>query len=251
MRSSLGLSELAILIVRSGNGSVGRIVQSHQEGAMKKNGFAGAGLVAALALAVLAPAASAGGPPQAQLLAPGLAQALVNAPAAVQSGSSTRSVSAQEALAAASAAGAVVSVAPGLSLQQAVGLAPTASGPSRRTYAAGRASGYTACSANSAWHEWGTWPYQQRITDTTYWCAVYGDYITYTSSTSNGSGTFCGTSWTSSQLISGGIGYSWFVTRSSAGFTCPTAIPWVSLHPSHYEDVARNAWGSTSEVGSG
>jgi hypothetical protein len=172
-------------------------------------------------------------------------------PAAVQSGSSTRSVTAQEALAAASVAGAVVSVAPGLSLQEAVGLAPAVGGPTRRMYAAGRASAYTACSANSAWHEWGTWPYQQRITDTTYWCAVYGERITYTSSTANGSGTLCSTNWTSSQLVSGGIGYSWFVTRSSAGFSCPTAIPWISLHPSHYEDVARNAWGSTSEVGSG
>jgi hypothetical protein len=218
---------------------------------MKKKCFAGAGLVAALVLAVLAPAGSAGGPPSQQLLAPGQAQALINAPAAVQSGSSTRSVTAQEALAAASVAGAVVSVAPGLSLQEAVGLAPAVGGPTRRTYAVGRASAYTACSANSAWHEWGTWPYQQRITDTTYWCAVYGERITYTSSTANGSGTLCSTNWTSSQLVSGGIGYSWFVTRSSAGFSCPTAIPWISLHPSHYEDVARNAWGSTSEVGSG
>jgi hypothetical protein len=38
--------------------------------------------------------------------------------------------------------------------------------------------------------------------------------------------------------------------RSSAGFSCPTVIPWVTLHPSHYEDIARNSWGSTSEVGS-
>ncbi|MDX6466705.1 MAG: hypothetical protein QOI27_1745 [Gaiellaceae bacterium] len=215
---------------------------------MKKHRFIpAAALAAALVAASAASAASAdpGGKP----LPPAQAQALIAAPAAVASGSATRSVTGQEALAAASAAGAVVSVAPGLSLQQAVGLVPTPGGPTRRSYGARRASGYTACSANSAWYEWGTWPYQQRITDTTYWCAVYGERITYTSSTSNGSGTFCSTSWTSSQLIGGGIGYSWFVTRSSAGFSCPTAIPWISLHPSHYEDVARNAWGSTALVG--
>jgi hypothetical protein len=211
-----------------------------------------AGLCAALAGVVVAPAAGAGAPkplPQAQ------AQALIDAPAPVQSGSATRAVSPQEALAAASLPGAAVSVAPGLSLQQAVGLAPlptaaaaTGSPVVRRLMVAGS---FTACSANAAWHEWGTWPYQQRITDTTYWCAVYGNRVTYISSSATGSGTLCGTDWTSSQLIGGGIGYSWFVTRSRAGFSCPTVIPWVTLHPSHYEDIARNAWGSTSEVGSG
>ena len=34
-----------------------------------------------------------------------------------------------------------------------------------------------------------------------------------------------------SGIISGGIGYSWFVVRSSAGWTCPTVIPWVSAAP--------------------
>lgn len=108
----------------------------------------------------------------------------------------------------------------------------------------------TACSANAAWRQWGTWPYEQRITDTTYWCAVYGGQITYRSSTASGSGTLCGSSWATSQLISGGIGYSWFVIRSSVGFACPTVVPWITLHPSHYEDISRNSWGSTAEVGS-
>jgi hypothetical protein len=134
---------------------------------------------------------------------------------------------------------------------QAVGLAPTVSTPAAAERTTQRRAASTPCSANAQWYEWGTWPYQQRITDTTYWCAVYGDHITYTSSTTNGSGTLCGTSWTSAQTISGGIGYSWFVNRASAGFTCPTAIPWVSLHPSHYEDTSRNAWGSTALVGAG
>jgi hypothetical protein len=213
------------------------------------------GFAAGLAAIVLVPAAAAGG---AQPTSPDRAQALVSAPAASASGSSTRVVSAQEAFAAASLPGAVVSVAPGLSVTQAVGLGPAVSTSTSTSTSAGGVlrpigvtTAATACSANSAWHEWGTWPYQQRITDTTYWCAIYGDHITYTSSTANGSGTLCGTSWTSNQIISGGIGYSWFVNRSSAGFACPTTIPWVTLHPSHYEDVARNAWGSTSEAGSG
>jgi hypothetical protein len=196
------------------------------------------GLLAALLPAGVA-ASAAAAPPPAQPLVQAQAQALATAPAAVASGSETRAVSPQEALAAAGLAGATVTVAPGLSLRQAVGLAPAVS-----------TAAVTACSANAAWHEWGTWPYQQRITDTTYWCAVYGSHITYRSSSVAGSGTLCGTSWTTSQLVSGGIGYSWFVMRSSAGFACPTVVPWITLHPSHYLDVSRNAWGSTAEVGS-
>ena len=184
-------------------------------------------LIVALALLVPATASAKHGPPAPTPLPPAEAEALVGAAAEVSSGSETRAVSPQEALAAATLPGALV-----------VGVAPAA------TAAA------TACSANAAWHQWGTWPYEQRITDTTYWCAVYGGQITYRSSSVTATGTLCGSNWTASQLISGGIGYSWFVMRSSAGFSCPTVIPWVTLHPSHYEDIARNAWGSTSEVGS-
>ena len=178
-------------------------------------------LFAVVSTVTLTSTASAGGPqplPQAQ------AQALIDAPAAVQSSSVTRPVSAREALAAASIPGAIVSVAPGMSLTQAVGLAPAVSlsaGPASVVRPIGATVSSVGCSANAAWHEWGTWPYQQRITDTTYWCAVYGDHITYTSSSASASGTLCGTGWTSSQLIGGGIGYSWFVMRSSAGWSAP------------------------------
>jgi len=199
--------------------------------------LAGLSLLVAVALV---PTASAGGP---QPLAPAQAQALANAAPVVQTGSVTRSATPQEALAAAALPGATVSISPGLAPSEAVGLASVA-----RPIAPAAAS--NACWANAYWRQWGTWPYEQKITDTTYWCAVYGDHITYTASSVTGTGTFCGTSWTTSQLIGGGIGYSWFVLRSSAGFSCSTVIPWVTLHPSHYIDVSRNDWGSTAEVGS-
>jgi hypothetical protein len=187
------------------------------------------------------------------------AAALVAAPAAVASGSVTRAVSPQEALAAAGLPGAAVSVAPGLSLRQAVGIAADSPASPAIASVAGSAAPAapvsaaaataTGCASNAAWWEWGTWPYQQRITDTTYWCAVYGSHITYRSSSVSGTGTLCGTGWTSSALISGGIGYSWFVMRSSAGFSCPTVVPWVTLHPSHHLDVSRNAWGNSAIIG--
>jgi len=214
------------------------------------------GLAVGLAGVALVPIAAAGDP---QPATPAQAQALISAPSPVMSGSTSRTVSAQEAFAAASLPGATVSIAPGLSLVQAVGLSPAGSistGAAASTSTSspvvkpiGTTLAATACSSNAQWTEWGLWPYQQRITDTTYWCAVYGDHITYTSSTTNGSGTLCSTGWTSSQTISGGIGYSWFVNRASAGFSCPTAVPWLSLHPSHNQDTSRNAWGSTQLVG--
>jgi hypothetical protein len=247
------MSEFAILIVRTGNATVAGIRPNHtQEGAMKKRHLATiVGLAAALSGVALVPTAAGSGP---QPAAPAQAQALLSAPSPLSSGSVTRTVTAQEAWSAASLPGAIVSVAPGLSLAQAVGLVPavsmsTTASPILKPI--GVTTSATGCSANAKWREWGTWPYQQRITDTTYWCAVYGDHITYTASTATGGGVLCDTSWTSSQMTSGGIGYSWFVTRSSAGFSCQTAVPFLSLHPSHYEDVSRNAWGSTSEVGFG
>jgi hypothetical protein len=209
------------------------------------------GLAVGLAGVALVPLAAADGP---QPVSPTQAQALISAPSPVTSGSTTRSVTAREALSAAALPGAVVAVAPGMSAAQAVGLAPAVSVSTATASSVVRPIGTTlaaatACSANSMWTEWGTWPYQQRITDTTYWCAVYGDHITYISSTTNGTGTLCSTGWTSTQVVSGGINYSWFVNRASAGFSCPTAIPYISLHPSHSQDTSRNAWGSTALVG--
>lgn len=208
-------------------------------------------VAAAFALAVLLPAAASAAPPAPPaaapaLLAPDAAAALAGTPG-VAGSSVTRSVTPLEAFAAASSAGAIVSIAPGLSLQQAVGLRPA----NVASVSIARAAAAVACSANDQHWSWGTWPYEQKLSDTTYWCAAYGDHITYTSSTPSATGTFCGPNWTSSGIISGGIGYSWFVVRSSAGWTCPTVIPWVSLHPSHHLDVSRNAWGSTQVVGAG
>ena len=215
-----------------------------------KHRLAGLGVAAVLGAAALVPAAAAGGGPQA--LAPTQAQALLGTPAVTTS--VTRSTSPQEALAAASLPGAVVSVAPGSSLPAAVGLAPAVSlsdGVSSVVKPVAATAAATACAANVMTTSWGTWPYDQHIADTTYWCAVYGSSITYRSSSVTATGTLCGTGWTNSQLISGGVGYSWFVMRSSAGWNCPTVVPWVTLHPSHYEDVSRNAWGSTSLAGTG
>jgi hypothetical protein len=218
---------------------------------MKMRAFmTGVGIAAIAALVALVPTASAAGP---QPLAPDQAQTLINAAPPVASTSVTRRVSPQEAFAAASAPGAVVSVAPGMTLAQAVGLTPTGGGPIASTSALVKPAAAAAygCESNvSGWH-WGTWPYDQNITDVTYWCAVYGVAITYKTTSVTATGTLCGTDWTSSALIGGGIGFTWFTMRASAQWACPTAIPWVTLHPSHYLDTAHNAWGNSEQVRSG
>lgn len=179
-------------------------------------------------------------------LPPDQATALATAPAAVPSGSSTQAVSGSAVLDAATLPGAQTSIEPGISPQGAVGLAPLIEG---NVLSATR----PVCWANMAWHQWGTWPYQQRITDTTYWCAVYNNHITYRTSSTTASGTLCGVNWRSGVLIGGGVGrgFTYFINRASAGFACPTVIPWFTIHTTHHEDTKRNDRGVTTFVGSG
>ena len=204
---------------------------------------------AAIAVALALATAEPGGSSTPQPLAPDAAAALISAAPTVSSGSAVRAVSATEALSAASTPGASVWSAPGLSLRQAVGA--VAAQPVSAASAVTAATAFTGCWANAAWRQWGTWPYEQKITDTTYWCAVIGGRITYRTSTPTASGTLCGVGWRDNALVGGGAGFTWFTIRTSAGFSCPTVIPWVILHPSHWMDVTRNSRGGTSFGGSG
>jgi len=204
---------------------------------------AAAALLAALAVGAGAARADSSDP-GATPLDPDVAAALAADAASVESGSSSWIVSPSEALSAAAVPDAVTWIDPTLSAQQAVGeteVPDALSGALTPTW----------CWATADWHEWGTWPYQQRLTDTTYWCAVLAKRITYRSTSVTGSGTLCATNWTSSALISGGIGYPWFTMRSSAGFACPTVIPWITLHENRWIDVNRTDTGGTTQVASG
>src|SRR5262249_42760112 len=141
-------------------------------------------LAVALGSATSAGAVTESPPP----LPPDQATVLVGAAAAVPSGSSTQSVDGNAVLSAATLPGAETSMESDVSPQAAVGLAPLVEGnilPTTRP----------VCWANYMWHQWGTWPYQQRITDTTYWCAVYDSHITYRTSMTTASGTLCGVEW--------------------------------------------------------
>lgn len=198
------------------------------------------------------PALAADSFPGPSPFAPDDAQALATATAVVPSGSSTTSVDGQTALDASTLPGAATSVEAGVSTQAAVGLAPlddSDSGSNIASVPATRAS----CWASQAWHQWGTWPYQQRITDSTYWCAIFDKHITYRTSTTTASGLLCGVSWRASALIGGGIGpgFTYFTNRASANFTCQTAVPWIAIHTTHHLDTKRTDRGVTTEVGFG
>jgi len=179
-------------------------------------------------------------------LPPDQATTLASTDAAVTSGSSTQPADAAAVLDAATLPGAQTSIESDLSPQAAVGLALPSDGS---VLSATR----PVCWANYRWHEWGTWPYQQRITDTTYWCAVYNNHITYRTSSTTASGTLCGVDWRTTQLIDGGIGrgFTFFTNRASAGFSCQTVVPWITIHKTHHQDVKRNDRGGTTAVGSG
>lgn len=206
-------------------------------------------LVAALALGVTATA----GADTATPLSPDDAGSLV-AGAAASGSSATTEVDPTTVLAAASSPDAVTSYESDMTLDAAVGLD---TGPSSLAARAGTASlGPVAqpkvvCWTEASWGHWGTWPYDQKITDTTYWCAKYGVKVTFRSTSVTAGGTLCGVSWRAGQLIAGGTGFPSFTMRSSVGFACPTDIPWIVLHPSHHIDVSRDDRGGASIVGMG
>jgi hypothetical protein len=190
-----------------------------------------------LAAVVVAPSALAGngniagnGNGKAKPLDPAEAQVLA-ATSGYSLGTSFAAVSPAAALAAASLPGATTAVAPEFT---APALAVAAS---------------TACfSWQSGWH-WGTWPYDQEVWDHTYYCADVGNYITYRTTTVTAGGTLCGVESRDNWIASGGIGYFWMVVHAQARFSCPTVIPYISLHPTDWLETAYNAWGNAAQVG--
>jgi hypothetical protein len=203
-------------------------------------------LAAMLGSAVTARAGTGGGGAAPTPLPADQATALADAnPGGAASGSSTSAVDANTALAASNQPDAQTSIESDMSAQDAVGLT-LLNGASLIPAAK------PTCWASLSWHQWGTWPYEQRITDTTYWCAVFDNHITYRTSTTTASGTLCGINWRAGALIGGGIGkgFTYFTNRASAGFSCETVVPWITLHRTHYEDTKRNDRGVSSQVGS-
>lgn len=184
-----------------------------------------------LAAALVVPTAQAGnGNGKAKPLDPSQAQALASAPGS-SLGTTVSSASKLDALNASTQSGAQTELAPGFA-----------------TPAEAIAASTGCTSWQSAWG-WGTWPYDQQVYDHTYYCAVTGDHITYRSTTVTTGGTLCGTESRDNWIVSGGIGYFWMVVHAQARFSCPTVVPWVTLHPTDWLETSYNAWGNAAQVG--
>jgi hypothetical protein len=188
-------------------------------------------LAVLLAAVLVVPAAQAGnGNGKAKPLDQAQAQTLVSAPGA-SLGTTAGAASPRDALAAASQPGAQTQLAPGFAT------------PAQAIAAS------TGCASYQSGWGWGTWPYDQQVYDHTYYCAVTGDHITYRSTTVTTGGTLCGTESRDNWIVSGGIGYFWMVVHAQARFSCPTAVPWVTLHPTDWLETSYNAWGNAAQVG--
>ncbi len=106
----------------------------------------------------------------------------------------------------------------------------------------------TGCSSYVSGWSWGTWPYDHAVYDHTYFCYLLGSYITSHSTTVTTETTLCGTEWRDHFVYSGGDGYFWVTIQAEAGFACPTAIPWITIHTSSWLRTAYNAWGNAAQV---
>jgi hypothetical protein len=154
------------------------------------------------------------------LLSPKQARALINAPASNGSSAAQR-ISTQQVQQAASEVGAVVEV-----------------GTSRATTAAKAQK--STCWFGSVWTQWGLYPYQQRVTDNTYWCTRTGGVLTWRVTHVTMSSTLCSSDRSDNYKLQGGNGSKMVVTRSTGYFACQTIIPWVTVHTTRWEDAYRD-----------
>ena len=180
-------------------------------------------VLAAVAALVAVAAASAGGSPP-KPLPPTAAQAAVDATAT--HGGDVQGTQVQPAQ------------VPGLSGQDQAALAKS-----------GAKAADPCWHADNLWTEWGTWPYQQRVTETRDWCSgSLGGAQTYRVSSARGGTTLC--SWGSqyTNFVSGGNGKTWTVVRSGASFACPTDIPWITIHTDRWQEWSCNTWGNCAWV---
>jgi hypothetical protein len=171
----------------------------------------------------------------------------VQAQAAMSSGSVSTGVATQQVLPAVVAAAAKQPGAVTL------GVIPSADGTIPATASAAAApmdaTAVSCWAVNSGW-TWGTSPYNQHLNDLTYWCAHYNAAITSVSLIPSASSLLCDSS-ASGGLIGGGVGFRYVDEQVNGSWGCPTVIPWVTLHTSHYLQTSHNSIGSSQQIGAG
>jgi hypothetical protein len=90
----------------------------------------------------------------------------------------------------------------------------------------------------------GIFPYERTHHAATYWCAVYGQYLTYRRTDTRGdTNGFCSTTGTGSWKMGGGVYERWVKVHTWSSFSCPTPW-WWSLHDTLWMNIAYNVWGN-------
>jgi hypothetical protein len=119
------------------------------------------------------------------------------------------------------------------------GLASPFAAASTEGSAGGNACWYVAL-ANGL----GIFPYERTHHAATYWCAVYGQYLTYRRTDTRGdTNGFCSTTGTGNWKMGGGVYYRWVKVHTWSSFSCPTPW-WWSLNDTLWMNIAYNVWGS-------
>jgi hypothetical protein len=161
------------------------------------------------------------------------ATSLAAAPGPITS-TGAQAISPEEALAASNVPGAETEVlSPALAAESATDVVATAA-------------------ASTCWyitwnHSHGTWPYDQHISLHTTWCGN-GSWITSRSSWTSHDETLCDGHDAYARKILGGVGYSSVTVEGGAYFSCPTTIPWITIHTHVWEQIKYTARGSSWAV---
>jgi len=93
---------------------------------------------------------------------------------------------------------------------------------------------------NQVWHlHRGTWPYNQETYLHVSWCGKGGrsGRITYRNMWTTHNGNLCSGYGDYANVVSGGVGYSQITIEGGAYFSCPTTIPWVTIHKHRWMQV--------------
>ncbi len=77
------------------------------------------------------------------------------------------------------------------------------------------------------WEGWSPW--SRKVTQHTYLCGQWAGAITARTTWTTADAALCSHD-AYNYKVGGGISYSWVYVESGGYFSCPTAIPWVTLH---------------------
>ena len=178
-------------------------------------------LMTAVLLALSAATATAAPPP--------------DVPGAALAGGAGHRITPEAALADARIPGAIVEVASGLTLRQAVGLDQTRR-LSRRLAA-------TGCWNMSASQDWDFYPFDRHLNDYTSWCGS-GGVLTYRSSHFTQTQTLCQPKGTYAYKLAGGAGETYVAWQEGGTWGCATPIPWVTLYQTDWMNIYVNGGGA-------